>query len=519
MAQIPARVNTQSSVFPLLTQLSTQSVIGGQGEQTYVPNVNPLDQASPVMRGVAEAFYMHNVMPSTYGWQSVGFRELYPARPPVDFEDAQYIVSTDGISTYIAWDWAEAQSCFVIKDGEWRNPEGRPTGLTRQNTLSIATVNGVTYIAFAGIGVYTYNHLEGRLYPIELIGIDYTNMVCIVASNGYMLTFSKTGYVNSSSTDPTDFTPSLVSGANGGQLQAARGNIITAKATAYGVIAYTTGNAISIIYSGNGNFPFNATEIGGAGGVTAPWMVSEETNGTHYAYTTNGLQQVAHNTGKTILGYVTDFLSGGLLESFNTTTLQFELNFTTNPFRKKITVVNDRYVVMSYGLIEGQPMTHALVLDLVLTRMGKIKIDHTLALELKEVTSEIRELPRNSLSFIGKEGNVQLVDFSINDQGLDSVIFFGKYQYIRPRMINMQQVTVENANPLYDIHVLLFPTRDGKTFTTPVQGYLAPETTGGYVRNWYFDVEGINHSVCIAGSFNVIGMELYFQATASQRPT
>src|SRR5690606_3198979 len=141
MAQLPVRVNTQTSLFPLLSELQGATVIDARGDQTYIPNVNPSDNAGPVDRGNPQIFYCHNVMPSTYGLQSIAFRKRFNGDPSNKFQKIKLIVqTTDKLRTYIALDWELSQTVKVLRqDGTWSQPIGAPTGLQKRNQISIAT--------------------------------------------------------------------------------------------------------------------------------------------------------------------------------------------------------------------------------------------------------------------------------------------------------------------------------------------------------------------------------------------
>lgn len=520
MAQTSFRANTQSSVMPLLSDLSTQTVIMGQQDQTFVPNVNPSDQVSPVERGIPEMFYCENVMPSTYGYQSIGYTQRFPAAPSAaNFQEVYPLRSTDKINTYLAWDYELSKKLWVIRDGAWYQIPNSPTIDGINTSISIATVNGVDYITVARKGTFTYSNASGQFTQVVLNTLNDSEIVGSAASNGYLLMFSVDGISWSSNSDPLEFDPEStdLSGAGGGKLQEAKGDFVCAIPTSYGCIIYTTKNAISVTYSGNVQFPFNYKEISGAGGLAGSWMVTKETSGQQYAYTTNGLQQVYHTGAKTILAYVTDFLAGSVFEDFDRVNKKFITNVLSGTMRKKLALVSDRYLVISYGMRPDAQMTHALVVDVTQSRMGKLKITHNAAFQVTDQSPEVVETPRESIALLNANGETRVVDFNVESLAAQGLIFFGKYQLIRARNLNMQEVQIENANGGSEVVCEIYPTLDGKTFMPPVTGFPTPESAGKRVKSWFFDLEGTNHSVCFTGAFNIIGMELFFQPSSRRR--
>lgn len=517
MAQIPFRANVQSSVFPMLSDLSAQTIVMPGQDQTYVPGVNPSEQVTPVDRGIAQLFYGHNIMPSTYGFQSVGYRNKQAGISGVYFQDIQLVRSTDKLDVYVALDYQVSKTLWVWSASGWLAISGAPTGLTSRNLITTATVNGITYINVAFIGTYTYNVASNVMTKVTLNGLEDPLIAGIVATSGYLIALAIDGYSWSSTSDPLDFVPDLKSGAGGGKLQEAKGDIVFAQQTAYGFIIYTTANAISVTYSGNAQFPFNAREIPSAGGIASPWMVTKEASGQQYAYTTNGLQTVYHTQATTKLPYITDFLAGKKFEDYDIVNKVFLQSEISGVMRKRVALVSDRYLVLSYGISNEAEFTHALVVDVTQTRTGKLKIRHNACFQLQNLAPEVVETPRESLAFLAANGEINVVDFSQQVLPTDAVAVFGKYQFVRQNNLCLQEVQIENVTATDDVIVEIAPTWDGKTFLPHVPGYPAPDTVGKETRSFLFDTECRNFSVFLTGRFDLVGMELYFFPTSRRR--
>jgi len=521
MAQIPYRANTQSMTFPLLSKLSGRTVINPQADNTYARFVSS-DGQSPVDTGIPQIFYCHNVMPSTYGWQSVNYNTVFNAPIPsagLDFEYVRQvqtakiimggdppaeIVESIGFKTYMAIGNFGANGVYSMNpfNNTWALVLGAPV-LPVGCVMTTATVNGATYIYFSNVGCYIFNSDINTLIPRPLAGVNPANIIGIAAANGYLITYTTTGFAWSSTVNVEDFVPSDTSGAGGGQVQEARGNIVTAVTTALGFIIFTKENAVSVIFSGNAEFPWNLKAIPSAGGVSSSELVSlEQAGGFQQVYSTNGMQQITHARCTTVAPNVTDFIAGNVFEDFNSATNTFTVNTFNWTMRKKLAVVADRYIVLSYGLDPTADMTHALVIDLTQNRMGKLKITHTSCFELRSMNSTITEIPRDSIAFLQRNGRVQVVDFSFSQLASDSVMIIGKFQYVRQKLIEFNQLEIENVDTGGNFQALALPSLNGKNFGAAKLGYLQ-ESQSDYRRYTWDGVIGTNVSWLFKGTFNI----------------
>lgn len=507
MAQFNHRANIQSSIFPLLSELMGDDVIIDRGDHSFVPDYNPSSSTSPVDRGIAQVIYAHNVMPSTYGFQSVGFQVQFngPAIAGVNFEEAYLVVSTEGIRTYIGVDYSGTGKIYALTNaGQWILPTGSPT-IGSNNTVSVATVNGITYVAVARLGVWKYSVSTATFTRVTLKGIANGGIRGILQSTGYLIVWSDTGVSWSATDDPLDFEPSDISGAGAGEIQEAQGKITFCQQTSYGFIVYTENNAVSVTWSGNTNYPFNFKSIPGAGGVAGGELVTKETVNAQYAYTTNGLQQVYHTGAKTVLSYITDFIAGQVFEDFDEDTNRLVIQSFSTTMKKKLTLVNDRYLVLSYGVELSQPFTHALVLDLTQTRTGKVKIPHNSVFELRNTSPEVIETPRESIAFLQEDGTVQIVDFGLRNLAGNGVMITGRYRLQRSQKTTLQSVTVENIINGADFEMYAYSHIDSKDLVNPQPLVLeTPVRPAARSRKFYGTVTGDTLSLLYKGTFNIV---------------
>ena len=538
MAQIPFRANTQTMTFPLLSELSGQSIIVPQQDQTYIPGVSVPATASegssqvPADRGNPQIYYAHNVMPSTYGYQSIGYDLVYTGidwggvtPTELDFETAKLVQGctiqssgpvASGYKSYITRPKDGSNSIFILDPVTkmWKRVNGAPSTVSTTE-ITIATVNGVSYIFFSKIGAYVYVNSTNTLIARTLDGLAVSTVLGIVSSNGYLFAYKADAVAWSSVVDVEDFVPSDVSGAGGGSVQEARGNIVTCRTTSLGLILYTTANAVSVIYSGNADFPWNFKHISSSGGISSSELVSEEqTGGFQQVYSTNGFQQIGHTGCKTVSPQMTDFIAGHLFEDYDVVTNQFSSIEFDWIMRKSLAVIADRYVVVSYGLYPDEDFTHAIVLDLTQNRMGKLKITHASCFELRSLNPETTETPRGSIAFLQSNGDVKAVNFNFNAEAPDSVLFMGKYQYVRQRGLEIHQVELENVKLGADFKLQAFPTLDGKNYQPSVEGYLA-EASGNYRKFLFSSMVGKNISLMFTGRFNIVSLVLWFSPHGS----
>ena len=272
---------------------------------------------------------------------------------------------------------------------------------------------------------------------------------------------------------------------------------------------------MSVIYSGNADFPWNFKHISSSGGISDPELVSEEqTGGFQQVYSTNGFQQIGHTGCRTVSPQMTDFIAGHLFEDYDTATGKFSSVEFDWIMRKSLAVIADRYVVVSYGLYPDEDFTHAIVLDLTQNRMGKLKITHASCFELRSLNPETTETPRGSIAFLQSNGDVRAVNFNFNALAPDSVLFMGKYQYVRQRGLEIHEVELENVKTGADFKLEAFPTLDGKNYQPSVQGYLA-EASGNYRKFLFSSMVGKNISLMFTGRFNIVSLVLWFSPHGS----
>jgi hypothetical protein len=524
MAQITYRSNLSSAYFPYLSTLHGRSVIVGGNDHNFSRQLQSSSDLDKDI-GIPQVYYCQNVLPTEQGFKAIGYEQRIASS---GFDDAlqQHILRNDatGQKAYIV----KTETGFRVATKEsvgytgFENTYSKLPGPTLANfpaltsrQITTAHVSGVSYLCIEGIDVVKLNFSTKKFEQVVLTGVSVSDIIGITESNGYLIVYSRNSVAWSSLITPTDFVPSLETGAGGGNVEGARGNITTAVPTSDGFILYTENNAVSVLYTNNAVYPFQFSECLGAGGLTSQESVSfESTEGYNYAYTSKGLQIIKRRTAETIMPALTDFLSGKTFEYYNYSLDTVIPQDLTTAMVKKLTVVASRYFILSYGLVS---LTHCVVYDLVQKRVGKLKIDHVDCFEYENTDVKKGDIPKSSIAFLTKSAQVLTVNFKPTRQDcIDSqaVIILGKYQYIRNRYIQLEKVDLENVegNSSFDCRCLT--SWEGKEVNANTAG-VSFNKLGKLSTYGFGSPVGVNHSLVVKGNFDLNSVLLFMSVNGS----
>jgi hypothetical protein len=219
MARQTVRTNLSVKTFPFLSEHSGRGIIVRQYDQNYQPAVTSKEDEDKDI-GVPSLFYGHNIIPTSQGYQSVGYsskvaRGELTVGTYID-QTVQFVQqTTDNFGHVGIANDGRFYAVTRFAASSWTGA-GAVTGyIPGVSKLTSATVNGVTYIYVANIGCWK---VASTVYPFVLTPVTLTGLTAseirgIMACQGYLIAWSNTGVVWSSLTDPTDFTPSLSTGA------------------------------------------------------------------------------------------------------------------------------------------------------------------------------------------------------------------------------------------------------------------------------------------------------------------
>jgi len=541
MANKYARLNLASAIFPFYTAAAGRTVMVPDIDENF-DRYNAANTAPD--KGVPQVFYMHNCMPISGGFQSIGYLQRLAGIPgSVDF-DTPYQLINSGDASFL---FVPAQGLNYIFDGDvgnWASISPMLTGQVGSNTLvTTAYVKGSTYIFYAHYGCFIYNATTKVLDSVTLAGLDVTKILGIFSANGYMLAWTIDSVVYSSLTDPTNFTPSIQTGAGGGKILDVKGQINICLPISGGFLVYCEKNIVGASYSGNTFYPYVYLEVKGSGGTDSLDNIAYQSNlPYHVALTTAGIQQVSLDSAIPTLPELSDFLTGQIFEDFNEATLSFSESFLTSPLAVKFSYIADRFFVCSYG-VQAPNYTHAVIYDLALNRFGKVKLNHRAAFQYALPTpygnityNQLLNTPidtlnnttytdlfslvhfsmvaKQNLAFLQEDGTVQLVDFSLRENNASGVFILGKMQFSRNAVMVHQRTDVEtvNKNNIFSLYIL--PTYNGKDFGTAVP--TVTNNTGTLMRTFAKRFTASNISLLCVGAFNVTSIVLNFTIGGSR---
>lgn len=509
MARNTSRINLAALQFPLLSELHGRTVIVGTHDQNATPgaNFNPAADVGEV--GIPQIYYAHNVMPTPQGYKSVGYLKFADAEGTVnDFISVHTLRYTaTGHSGTLGVTAGGKLYLLRYAVNTWLALVAPPELAGAKVTL--AFLHGITYIYFANIGCYTFDFATFTFTPIVLTGLTAANVISITESNGYMLAFDNLGNIAwSSLVSATDFTPSLITGAGGGSIEGIKGKVKAVVLTSNGLIVFAEANAVGVVYQANSRYPFGFVPIVGCGGLSDTNYASYQASDSEYAYvyTTSGLQAVNHKAATFLLPEITEFLSGSKIEDFDEVTNTLSTQTLSTVLKKQIAFIADRYLVISYGV---NSLTHAIVIDTVIKRVGKLKINHVAAFEFQLYDQTAYETPKKSIGILANDGTVHLVNTDIPAPASNGVMILGKYQFVRARRMTIESVEIENTIIPGETSCYLMPSYDGKTLAAAVAGYNTGLT--GLTQQYNFHTTAYNHSILLKGRFNAVSGVISYQ--------
>ena len=480
MAQRNFTLNLRDNTFSLLYKNHPRTLIRDE-DSRFDPELSP---------AIA---YMHNVMPSIEGLDSIGFISRANAISGItDFTDVRVIYCSAKTRKYMGI--TSSGKIYILNTGATSWTDISFTSPVAASDITTGRVNGITYIYFKQVGCYLYNGTTETLDSVTLTGLTASEILGIAASSGYLIAYDETTLVWSSLITATDFTPSEVTGSSSGTAIGLGGAIKFVLSNSLGLMIYTDSNVIAGVYTGNVQYPFRLKEVDNSRGATDLDYVAYEANSTeHFAYTTGGFQSLNSREALVILPEVTNFLAGKEFEDFDETTKIFSYTTVTN-LKKKIKFIASRYLVISYGITQ---FTHALIYDTAIKRLGKIKLTHV---DCFEYIANQSNPARESIAFALNTGEIQTLNFSQTNTTSDGVLILGKLQYTRNKMMVLQEIEAENIPLAATVEVTDLYSLDGKNTANADTTLLEAAAN---IRRYGIRQSAINHSILFVGRFNL----------------
>ena len=489
MSQIVYRGNLSAKAFPFLTDFQGRTVIVPGPDNTFNRSLVSTEDLDRDV-GVPILYYCHNVLPAPYGFNSVGYETIIPALSPASssftsvklLRSNMLVSGANGPRFYFSPQISGNHYTYVLGGTSWTKIT-TSIPYVASTVITYATLQGISYIFFSGIGCYKWDSALNTLIAVTLTALTPANILGITTYQGYLIAYDDSTVYWSSvlDIDPTlnavDFTPSLISGAGSLSPEGARGPITIVLPATFGIAIYTSSNIVSGVYSGNSRYPFNFKEVVSSGGCpTGDWVTYDANTGNQYAYTTSGFQTVTATATQTIFPELTDFLAGSSFEDFNDVTLQFLEQTLTFPMKKKITSIADRYMVISYGI---NSLTHAIVYDMTQKRYGKLKVSHVDCFEYEYLDPLLADAPRRSMGFLQPDGSVLLMNPSVQFPSSRGVVLLGKFQYVRSRLMSMEEVVYQTTHTTQASVAYILTSLSGGNLDSTVRTQLTDVTPSG----------------------------------------
>lgn len=450
----------------------------------------------------------------------------------VNVVDAVYVGLAAGTQTFTE----NTTALSTVSTPAMRATTAARLAIPQSAIVTSAYINGKTYIYYQNIGCMYYDQTAKVMQMVALNGLVLTKLKGICAANGYMIAYDDTTIAWSNAANPEDMFPSLITGAGGGPVQFTNGKIQFCLSISGGFLLYCERNVVGATYTANVRYPYVFGEVAGSGGCQSPTEVTWQGNlSSHTAWTTAGIQQLTKSTSELMYVQATDFLSGLSFEDFDEVSLTLSLTYLQNPVATKLSIVAERWVVISYG-VNFPDFTHALVFDLALKRWGKLKIKHRSCFEwnapniygavaygglvntsygtlsnttygaLASAGVAVTEITKKNLCFMQADGTIQAVNFDIVETFADGVLILGKFQFQRNKFIVHQRTDVETVLNGNNFAAYLINSLNGKDLLAAEEMNILLE--GQMMRRFGKRRTGQNFSLLFTGSFNLTSVLL-----------
>jgi hypothetical protein len=535
MAQEKFKALLNAAVFPFAARFAHQTVLIPALDQNVKTPQSFYGEVSSADFGVPQLIYAENVMPAGEGLIACSFQQLVARAGAVSSTFDQFIQLRDEDENLVFFCPAEGNN-FVYRNAVegW---QARNTINAGNAQVSRAYVNGRTFICYAGLGVYEYNTALHAIEKKTLVGVADADILGIGQSSNYLLAHTRISVHWSSLIDPLDFTPNLSTGAGNLIPQDVKGPITALVGVPGGFLVFTTRNCVAATYSTNIRQPFIFREVDNCGGIESYEQITTEASSSKvFAWTTGGLQTVSLRVAESIYPDVSDFLAGKLWEEWDRTTKTFLRARQVFDFRVKVTHVSARYLVISYGR-RNEMFAYALILDTVMKRWGKIKLDHTDATfftflpagmtrtyesagELDEAYRDYANIAyadtvsrdnlesslKDSLAFLQANGTVVQLVMDYRARSASAVAIFGKYQLRRSEHATLQTARIDHVEAEWPLTATALLTLDGSEHWIAQPGVQIEATSS--TRMFGFDATAKNISLALEGTFELKDVEL-----------
>jgi hypothetical protein len=549
MAQFSYRANLSTDVMPFCSRYCGRTVIQPQLDQNYLQTVSL--QGEKEDRGNPEVYYIHDVMPTKQGIKSVAYQKVIePAANVTTFDkmltvrDSSNNIGFIGITT-------DGRS-FLISTYTDKWIEVTPAGQPANAVVSTANVTGNSFICYSGFGIYTVDLKAATLTSaminwgtsVNASGSSVTNSSISCITDCYNILLATDGYTvySSSATNPLDMNPAngQITGAQNFVPADIHGPIIAIVKCSVGWLIMTNNNMVTMQWSNNIQYPWIARPTPNGGGIKSINAVTTGgPDGTVYAWTSSGMQQVSLMKADNVFPGLSDYLSSRFFEDWNdVTNAPFE-TIISSDMDVRVQWTGNRFLCVSYGPLSLQ---YCYVFDTALKQWGKLRMPHVAiadftikadgnklsysqiagesysnlySVSYSELTSISGDSasPRRTLGILQHDGTVLIPVLDEYNFTASAVALLGYYRVMRQNYCTIQEIIVENIDTQsysFSLEVLSSlrdsPVTYNSTFTTTDTINVAGASS---IVDMYGYAVGLDHTLLLKGSFSLVSLELW----------
>lgn len=389
MAQNKISLNLSAADFTLSYRFKGPSVIvPGMDQNAYQAQQWFAGDTKQRGTNIPQISYCENTVPTQEGYRSVAYKYfIEPTETAERFSKVITVFDGNGSSCLVGVTVdRKLFICSAYTAGKWQALP-LPSGVlwTDYNGITNTAVQGSALLNIRGHGIFLLNVPASTLTIQPVTGIDATLVTGICATKGYLIAYDDTRIYWSSTEDPFDFTPSLVTGAGSGIPEGLKGKIVLCKEIDQGFIVYADACIISCAYSSNKAIPWIFSVLSGGAGIRHEDAVAYDINMfNHFAWTSAGLVGVELHKANPILPQVTDFIASGLSDrtvGYDTAPVSV---FSDADKEVRLAMISNRYVCISFGYLSAEvdhearipQLEQSFVWDTQLKRWGKLNIKH-----------------------------------------------------------------------------------------------------------------------------------------------
>lgn len=345
------------------------------------------------------------------------------------------------------------------------------------------------------------------------LAFNMDNIVGLSGSYNYLVLLTPDSVIWSSTTNTLDFAPSLVSGAGSERVGNLKGDINFAREHVAGLLLYTNGNVVSMLYTGNARYPWKFREVDSSAGYTYSQQVAGDTNSNDQYGLSNArtLQSVAPAGAQIIAAEASNFFERtSRWDNFDPATNVFTVRSATGSYnfldpnqKYRVWYVLDRYILVAYEYVNSSDAEYnnLLVFDTLLKRYGKIRQAFNTVLSNEYGFFLVDYLTR-------QKSKVILDTYAGTHAG---VLLLGKFAVQRDKFLTMDELNLESqdmdGSPA-SFDVFLYPTLNGNKFQAAVAATLDTVRTDDNLKSYNARCSGQNICVLVKGTFDLNTLEM-----------